>query len=418
MARESIDTDGAETVTIDTLGHRGDGVATTPRGPLYVPYTLAGETVQIRRHGARADLVAVTTPSPDRVDPSCRHFGACGGCSLQHMALSAYRIWKRDQVIAALEQRGLTAPVSDTHPIGPGARRRAVLAATRTQSGAVLGFHKRQSHAIIDLAECPVLDPRIVQALEVLRRLAKTACPRRGQMTLTVLATSTGLDVALTDTAPLSNDLRQRLVRVAIETGIARLSVGDEVVIETRPPVLDIAGAAVTPPPGGFAQAAASSEEALAARVLSATKGAKRVADLFCGFGTFALRLARHAAVHAVEADAAALAALEAAMRHTSGLKPISLERRDLFRRPLMAKELAPFDAVVFDPPRAGAKEQAEMLAASTVPTVVAVSCNPATLARDLRLIVDGGYALQSVHPVDQFLWSPHIEVVAILRRS
>lgn len=409
---------GAETsVTIDHVGHRGDGVTTIDGRTRYIPFTLAGERVRVRLDGDRAEAVEIVDASPDRQPPICRHFGTCGGCGLQHMRQHAYLAWKRGQVVAALSARGIEVPVAEVLGIDGGSRRRTILAAVRASGGVVLGYHARKSHRLVDITECPVLIPDIADAFDRLRRIAEGACPRRGQMTLTVLATDAGLDVCLTGTAKPSAALRHNLIERALQADLARLAIDDEVLVETRPPAIAMGSVAAIPPPGAFVQASRKAEVAMAEAVLAATASAKTVADLFCGVGTFTLRLAHHAAVTGVEADPAAVTALENAVRRSPGLKPVTVARRDLFRRPLMPAELDRFDAVVFDPPRAGAKSQAEMLAACKVPTLVAVSCNPATFARDMRILMDGGYVPQSVQPVDQFLYSSHIEVVAELRR-
>lgn len=405
-------------LTIDHVGHRGDGIANGPDGPVYVPFTLAGEQVAVRLSGDRAELLEIIEPSPERSEPPCPHFGACGGCALQHMADDAYRAWKRQQVVAALHQRGLMADVEPLHPALPGSRRRAVLTAKRAGRKLAIGYHGRQSHAVVDITTCPVLTPAIVAALPALRRVAEIATPGRGALKLTVLASESGLDVALANATRLTARDEQRLIALAMESGFARLTVDGETLIAAMQPRLSFGGAGVVPPPGGFTQASAAAETAMASLAEAATVGATRVADLFSGVGTFTLRLARHAAVHAVESDRAAIAALEHGIRYANGLKPVTTERRDLFDYPLMPKELSAFDAVVFDPPRAGARRQAEELARSNVATVVAVSCNPATLARDLKILVEGGYTLRRVTPVDQFLWSPHIECVAVLARD
>lgn len=407
-----------QTVTISALAHRGDGVAETASGPLYVPFTLPGETVRVEGRGERARLIGIDSPSADRVEPPCRYFGKCGGCSLQHMEAGAYAAWKREQVVASLASRGLEAEVEPIVMASPGTRRRAVFTASRAGGRVLLGYHERASNRLVHIEHCAVVTAKISEALPALRRLAETLAPKRDEMRLTVLDTSAGLDVALTGVGKGAAKQFPKLGQIAFDADLARLSVDGEVVIEIRPPALNMDGVAVVPTPGGFTQASAPAEAAMAERVLSALGDAKQVADLYCGIGTFALRIARKAAVHAVEGDKAALKALDAAWRRASGLRAVSHESRDLSRRALMKDELEKFDAVVFDPPRAGARAQCEALAGSHVKTIVAVSCNPATLARDLRILVDGGYALKSALPVDQFLFSPHIEVVAVLKRE
>ncbi len=408
----------SETVTIASLAHRGDGVCETAAGPLYVPFTLPGEVVRVEGRGERARLVGIETPSADRVTPPCRHFGTCGGCALQHMEHSAYAAWKRAQVTAALDSRGLKAAVEPMIAAEPGSRRRAVFTAARAGGRVLVGYHERASNRLVQVEQCAVVTPAIAAALPLLRRLGDLAAPKRGEVRLTVLDTQAGLDVAIDGAGKGAAKLFPKLGQMAFEADLARLSLDGEVVIEARPPALNMDGVAVVPGPGGFTQASAQAEAAMAERVLGALNGARQVLDLYSGIGTFALRIARTAPVHAVESDRAALKALDAAWRRSNGLKAISHEARDLARRPLMRDELEKFDAVVFDPPRAGARAQCEMLAASDIKTIVAVSCNPATLARDLRILVDGGYTIESVLPVDQFLFSPHIEVVAILKRE
>ncbi len=408
----------SETVTITTLAHRGDGVAETPSGQRYVPFTLPGEVVRVDGKGERARVVGIDTPSPDRIEPVCKHFGKCGGCSLQHMEAEAYAAWKRNQVKGALAARGLDVEIETTVMAEPGSRRRTVLTAMSAGGRVLLGYHERGSNRLVNVEHCAVVTPRITQSLPLLRRLAEIAAPKRGELRLTVLDTATGLDVAIEGAGKGASKHFPKLGQVAFEADFARVSLDGEVVIEIRPPALNMGGTMVVPAPGGFTQASAAAESAMAQRILSALEGSKQVVDLYCGIGTFALRIAHKTPVHAVEGDKAALKTLDAAWRRSNGLKAISLEARDLAHRPLMPDELEKFDAVVFDPPRAGARSQAEQLAGSDVKTIVAVSCNPATLARDLRILVDGGYQLKSILPVDQFLFSPHIEVVAVLERG
>jgi len=405
-------------LTITELGHRGDGIAPSEAGPVYVAGALPGETVRATVVNGRAVDPVVATPSADRVSPVCRHYDACGGCSLQHLAGQPYLAWKRGMVEKALSDRGIDFAVSDAVAATQGGRRRAVLTATRAGRHVLLGYHEKASHRLVDISECPVLDPAIVAALPGLKALAAQVLPRKGELRLTVLATTAGLDVAL-DKADKAYDRKiPALSKMVVDENWARLSVNGEVILEIRPPLLDMGGIGIVPAPGGFTQATVASELALSRLVLNGVGKARTIADLFSGVGTFALRLAGHANVHAVEGDAAALAAFDKALRKPQGLKKVTFERRDLSRRPLVPEELEPYDAVVFDPPRAGAQAQAENLARSKVKTIVAVSCNPATLARDLRILIDGGYTLQNVTPVDQFLYSPHIEAVALLTRE
>jgi 23S rRNA (uracil1939-C5)-methyltransferase len=404
-------------IEITTLGHRGDGIAETETGPIYVAGALPGEIVRANVVDGRAQKPVIEKPSPDRIEPVCRHYSACGGCSVQHLAEEPYLVWKSGLVEKALRDRGIETEVSGTIAATMGGRRRAVLTATRAGRHTLLGYHEKASHRLVDIAECPVLDPVIVEALPGLKSLASEVLPKKGELRMTVLVTTTGLDVAL-DKADKGYERKiPALSQKVVDQNLARLSVNGEVILELRPPLLDMGGIGIVAAPGGFAQATLAAEHALSKLVIDGVGKARTIADLFSGVGTFALRLGRQANVHAVEGDAAALAAFDKALRKPQGLKKVTFERRDLSRRPLVKEELEPYDAVVFDPPRAGAQAQAEQLALSRVKTIVAVSCNPATLARDLRILLDGGYVLQSVTPVDQFHYSPHIEAVAVLTR-
>ncbi|WP_299811318.1 class I SAM-dependent RNA methyltransferase [uncultured Roseibium sp.] len=403
---------------ISELGHRGDGIARTETGPIYVEGALPGEVVRARVENDRAFDAVIETASADRIPPVCRHYEACGGCSLQHLADAPYLEWKRGLVVNALRDRGIEFAVADTIAATAGGRRRAVLTAARAGNHTLLGYHEKASHRLVNISECPVLDPAIVSALPGLKALAAQVLPKKGELRLTVLNTTAGLDVSIDKADKDYNRKIPMLSQKTAELGFARLSVNGEVIVEFRPPMLDMGGIGLVAAPGGFTQATVAAEEALSRLVLEGVGKAKRVADLYSGAGTFALRLARKANVHAVEGDAAAMAAFDKALRKPQGLKKVTFERRDLTRRPLVRDELEPFNAVVFDPPRAGAQAQAEQLAISKVKTIVAVSCNPATLARDLKVLIDGGYVLQSVTPVDQFHYSPHIEAVAVLKRE
>ena len=405
-------------LTIARLGAQGDGIADTPQGPVYVPFALPGERVNAALAGKRADLVAVLDASPQRVAPVCRHFTVCGGCAMQHLEEQAYRDWKRALLVEALRAKGIDAEVAPLVSCPPQSRRRAGFTARRTDKGVLLGFNAALSHRIVDIEECPVLLPQLVAALPTLRQLAGLVARTNDAFRLSVTQTDSGLDIAAEGSGRLEGKPRQAAIEFCLRHGIARLSIDGEIVIEPKKPAVMVGGVAVAPPPGAFLQAVSEAEEAMAGLVAAHLGKAKRVADLFAGIGTFALRLARSSEVHAVEGDAPALAALDRAYRFGAGLKKVTVEKRDLFVRPLTFKELdAAFDGLVFDPPRAGAEAQAVQIARSQVRLVAAVSCNPLTLARDLAILVEGGYVLKGVTPVDQFLWSPHLEAVALLEK-
>lgn len=409
-------------IEIAALGAQGDGVAETPEGPLYVPYVLPGETVRVRPQGeGRAELLKIVTPSPQRIRATCRHFTRCGGCAMQHAAPDFYAEWKQGLVGTALRARGIEVEIAPLIGAKPRSRRRATFAATRTKSGATLGYYMQGTHEIVPLTECPLAVPEIEAALPALASIAACGLSRRSRASLLVTSTINGLDVYVTGGKPLDGHLRAELGREAGAADLARLSWNGEIVAERLPPEIDLSGLRVTLPPGGFLQPTAEGEAALTGLVRDGIGKAKRIADLYAGCGTFAAAFAHEATVHAVEGEKAALAALDRAIRSQGpalGLKPVTTETRDLARRPVLRSELEKFDAIVIDPPRSGALPQAEEIAHSPVPVVASVSCNPATFARDARALIDGGYRLERVMPVDQFLWSPHLEVVGIFRRG
>ena len=403
--------------TIARLGSHGDGIASAEGGEVFIPFTLPGETVTAARQKDRATLMSVLEASPLRVDPACRHFTECGGCALQHYHADAYRQWKREKVVQALKAKGIACDIAELVPCAPHSRRRVTFSARRTEAGMLLGFVRALSSEIIPIEECPISHPAIVSALDRLRALADLVCatPRAFHMTVTV--TASGLDIAVHEAGKLGDHQRRIASNFVMAEGLARLSVDGEIIVEPKKPVVQFGSVAVAVPPGAFLQATEAAEQAMAGLVGQHLSRARKVADLFAGCGSFALRLGAKSEVHAVEGEAAALAALDRAYRFGTGLKRVTSERRDLFRRPLTFKELNAFDGLVFDPPRAGAEDQSKQIARSDVPLVAAVSCNPVTLARDLRILVDGGYALKSVTPIDQFLWSAHVEAVALLEK-
>lgn len=401
-------------LVIDALGLQGDGIARVDGAARFIPLALPGEQVRLDGEG---NLARVITASPERQSPPCPHFTVCGGCMSQHMAPGLYARWKADIVREAFVACGFAEP-----PMAPlvtcaqGSRRRAVLSARRARGHVALGYHARRSHDLVDVTTCIVLDATIAHALPALRRLV--AALDVDEARLTVLASRAGLEIAVAaDAKRLTPATAASIGKLAAEARWARVSVEGQPIVTRAAPVLDMGGVTVTPPPGSFTQAVAEAEEAMRARVISAVGNAKRVADLFCGLGAFAFALSRTARVTAIDTDKPALAALTAAWRHAQGLKPIDVLPRDLFRDPLSPLELKDFDAVVLDPPRAGAEAQAKALAKSDIPVIAYVSCNPTTLARDARLLADGGYVLEAVTPIDQFLYAAHVEAVAVLRR-
>ncbi len=404
-------------LTIARLGHRGDGIADTHTGPVYVAYALPGETVTVETpssHGDRRHLIRVDKPSHERVAPICKHFGLCGGCALQHWSLAEYFQWKRSLVVEALAHANLVAPVEtliDAHGLG---RRRAVLHARRGAHDVLeVGFSAPRAHQVVAIDACPVLAPGLDGVIPAAWAVAEILKPTAKPLDIHATATDSGIDMDVRGSGPLSSKTITALARFAAAHKLARLTRHGELVAQGAQPLLKVGKAHVALPPGAFLQATAEGEAALSKLVLKHVGGARRVTDLFAGIGTFALRLAENARVTAADSEAGAIKALERAAQTTSGLKQVEAQTRDLFRRPFMAAELKAYDAVVFDPPRQGAEAQAHELAKSKVPVVVAVSCDAATFARDARILVEGGYKLGSVTPVDQFRYSAHVELVA-----
>ncbi|MBX9457759.1 MAG: class I SAM-dependent RNA methyltransferase [Rhizobium sp.] len=413
-----------ETLDIAAVGAEGDGIARTAAGVVFVPFTLPGETVAVARVKNHGMPMSWSKTSPERVEPRCRHFGpegkggACGGCSLQHWADGPYQDFKRQLVIDALAAQGIEIDVAPIVACLPNERRRVTMTARLTDKGVVLGFLQAGTHAIVPVEECPISMPAIVGRLDIVRRLVAALGSGSEPFRIAIGATLSGLDVNMLDMKKPDARKRQAATDIMLrEPGIARISVEGEIIVEPHKPLLDIGGVSTVLPPGSFTQATVRAEDAMSALVTAHLGKSKRVVDLFSGIGTFALRLARKSAVHAVEFDAPALGALDHAARHAQGLKPVTTERRDLFRRPMQPLDLKSFDGLCFDPPRAGADQQCREITRSKVQKIAAVSCNPTTLARDLKILIDGGYALKSVTPIDQFLWSSHVEAVALLER-
>ncbi len=410
----------AERLVIDRLGHRGDGVVDGGAEPLFVPGALPGETVDVEAvagHPDRRQLLRIETPSPERIAPVCPHFGICGGCAVQHLDMAAYRRWKRDLVVTALRHAGIEVPVADLIDAHGEGRRRAVFHARSARNVLQVGFSAARAHHIVPIDHCPILAKSLDGALKAAWAVAETLLPANKPLDIQVTATDAGHDVDVRGSGPLTPPLTAALAKVAAAQGLARLTRHGELIVQQRVPTLHVGMATVQLPPAAFLQATAEGEAVLARLVLSAFAGAKNIADLFSGIGPFALRLAEQARIAAADNDAAAIAALKRAAASAAGLKPVTATTRDLFKNPLALDELDGFDAVVFDPPRQGAQAQSRALAASNVPIIAAVSCNPATFARDVRILIDGGYRLTSVTPVDQFRYSAHVEIVGRLEK-
>lgn len=409
-------------LTIDRLGHLGDGIAPAPSGPVFVPRTLPGEVVEGDLAQDRLENVRILVPAAGRVSPPCPHARTCGGCAMQHAGDGLVAGWKEAIVAGALVAQGLSAPIRPIVTSPARSRRRATLSARRMRSGALVGFHARASDTIVAIPNCHLLLPEVMATLPALQALATLGGSRSAELALTVTHSLGGPDVVVAGGKPLDPALRLDLAGLAEAAGLARLTWrdhagGDETVAQRAQPAQAMGPARVVPPPGAFLQATAHGEAALIAAVRDAVGDARRVTDLFAGCGTLALPLSQAAEVDAIEGDAAMTLALDRGWRTAPGLRRVRTQTRDLFRRPLLPDEMRNIDAAVIDPPRAGAEAQVRALAASEVPVVAMVSCNPATFARDARILVQAGFALDWVQPVDQFRWSPHVELVARLSR-
>jgi 23S rRNA (uracil1939-C5)-methyltransferase len=394
-------------MTITSLGQHGDGIADHAGGRTFVPFTLLGERVEVALEGERATLLEVLAPNPDRIEPFCVYFGTCGGCTLQHMGAESYAAFKRSLVVLSLDHAEVAAPVAQLVDARGTGRRRATLHVRKTGAG----YMRAKSHDLLDIEACPILVPSLQKAAP---RIARALHHLAGDCDASFTLTATGLDLSVKSERKLKP---VAAADFAHAHKLARLTFNGEPIFMTRPPAVKMGKALVELPPASFLQATEAAEATLARLVVEAIGPVKAVADLFSGCGPFALRLAEQSRVFACDNDRPAIAALTKAVNHVQGLKPIETRVRDLFRDPLAPIELAPFDAVVFDPPRAGAEAQARELALSKVKTVVAVSCDPKTFARDAAILIAGGYQLESVVPVDQFAYSTHVEVVGVFRR-
>ena len=410
---------------IERMGQQGDGLTADGRP---VPLSLPGERVRARnvqdRSGkAHNRLVEIMDASPQRVAPPCPHFEQCGGCVLQHWDMDAYSAWKQGLVQATLDRAGFEVACAPILTSAPHSRRRVGLHARKAGKAVEIGFKARRSWDLVPIHTCPISDPAIVKALPQLKALAAGLFEHpKSAPILHVTASETGLDIDISGiergkSGGLSADARMTIAMTAAEADFVRVTIGGEIAYGARPARVRFGKAAVDLPAGSFLQATREAEAAMAGLVTAAVAGANRVADLFCGAGTFTFPLAEVASVVAADGAADAIGALKRAIATAPGLKAITAETRDLFRRPLLAEEMRGLDAVVFDPPRAGAEAQAAEIARSKVGRVVGVSCNPQTFVRDARILADAGFSLDSVTPIDQFLWSSHVELVAVFSR-
>jgi 23S rRNA (uracil1939-C5)-methyltransferase len=404
-------------LTIDRLGHLGDGVALGPDGPVFVPQALPGEVIEGDVQGDAVPVFRIVTPSVNRVRPPCTHARTCGGCMMQHAADPFVADWKLGIVKGALAGQGLSAEFRPILTSPPRSRRRATVAARRTKGGALLGFHARGSETLVAVPNCQLLHPDLLAAFPALEALVRIGGSRSAEMALTITTSLSGIDIVVDGGKPADSATQMELARLAEAHGIARLTWNSETVALRAMPMQRFGRALVAPPPGAFLQATAEGETALLRSVALTVGSARKITDLFAGVGTFSLPLAERAEVHAVESLPAMLAALEKGARGAEGLRRVTTETRDLFRRPLEPDEFKGVEAVVIDPPRAGAEAQMRTLAKSDIPVIAAVSCNPVTFARDAKILVNAGYSLDWVQVVDQFRWSAHVELAARFSR-
>jgi len=403
---------------IKNLSIQGDGITDGPDGPLYIPFTLPDEMVEGDIDDNRIPKPRIVEPSSDRVKAPCPHFKTCGGCSMQHASDAFLADWKTDIVRNALAAQGLTCEFRTIITSPAQSRRRATFAAQRTKKGVLIGFHGRASDTVVAIPSCKLLHPDILATMPALEALTKIGASRKAGISISVTQSAAGADISVLDAKESDGPMMVELGTLVEQFKLSRLSWNGEVVAMRAAPVQTFDGINVSPPVGAFLQATEAGQITLTKTVLDAVGDAKRVVDLFAGCGTFSLPLAKHAQVLAVEGNAPLLGALDTAWRVAEGLKTLETHKRDLFRNPMLKEDLKKIEAVVIDPPRAGAKAQCEALAEADIPRIVFVSCNPVTFARDAKILVNAGYIIDWVQVVDQFRWSAHVELVALFTKN
>lgn len=394
--------------TIVRIAAKGDGV------------TADGRHVPMSTPGDRLLADGGLDYGPHHAEPSCTHYPICGGCQLQHLDDESYASYVRDRVAGALAGQNVVADeVLPAHMSSPRTRRRAALRAARFGKKLHLGFSSEHSHRIVDMQVCEVIDPRLFALVEPLRQLLAPMVGERRAVYAKMTLIDQGLDLLIEGVEADGLEMAETLARFAEKHNLARLSVDDgygpQARFEPEPATASFGGVAVPVPPFAFLQATADGERALIDAVRPALKESRVWADLFCGLGTFALSLGSGRRVYAAEAARDLAAALRCAV-NSSG-RQLFVDHRDLFRHPLDPDQLNRFDAILLDPPRAGAREQVTHLGASKVPVIAYISCNPSSFARDAKILTEGGYRLESLKPVGQFRWSTHVELAAIFRR-
>ncbi|MCA0401746.1 MAG: methyltransferase [Proteobacteria bacterium] len=407
-------------LTIEAIGNRGDGIAFHEGVRHHVPYALPGETVRAQITAERVEILEIVAPAADRIQPECRHFGACGGCATQHWAGEKVAGWKQERIAAALARAGLSPAIAQTLDAHGEGRRRVTLHIRQKPGGIEAGFMRARSHDLVDLDSCPLLVPALAPAADLARRIGHVLRGITKPLDLQVTASAAGLDADIRGAGPLPEALRLKLIALGAEAGLARLTLHGERLLEPRPPFVALEGTegmTAFLPPGAFLQATARAEVLLAQLAADKLGRAKHVADLFCGLGPFGLRLGRKMKVTGYDSDKGAIEAFQRSIRANPGGKPVTAEARDLFRRPLFAPELKVFDAVLLDPPRQGAEAQVKEIAKSKLERLVYISCDPESFARDAALLTKAGFRIGEVIPVDQFRHSAHVELVADFTR-
>lgn len=396
---------------------QGDGIADGPEGPIYVPFSLPDEVVEGDVVGNRIPKPRIVEPSENRVKAPCTHFKICGGCSMQHASDNFVADWKTDVVRNALAAHDLSSEFRPIITSPAHSRRRATFAAERTKKGVLIGFHGRASGTVVAIPSCKLLHPDIMATMPAMEALTKLGASRKAGISILVTQSAAGADVSVNDAKEADGPMMVELGALVEKFKLSRLSWNGEIVAMRTAPIQTFEGISVSPPVGAFLQATEAGQNALTESVLDAVSGAKNIVDLFAGCGTFSLPLAKSAQVLAVEGDAPLLDALDAGWRNGNGLKTLETQKRDLFRNPLLPEDLRKFDAVVIDPPRAGAKAQCEELAKTGIQRIAFVSCNPVTFARDAKVLVNAGYTIEWIQVVDQFRWSAHVELVALFTK-
>ncbi|MBT5187824.1 MAG: 23S rRNA (uracil(1939)-C(5))-methyltransferase RlmD [Kordiimonadaceae bacterium] len=414
-------------INIESLGGRGDGITVSEGKTLYVPYTVTGDVVEVKVNGSKGRLRHVHQKSEHRIEAVCEHFTKCGGCMLQHVEADFYKNWKTDLIKTALVNQGIEGVDVLPIQISPlnSRRRTSFQAIGRGDGKLVLGYAEKGSHNLINIGMCPILVPEISSFINPLKTFLSKLLEKQQKMTIQVTKGDNGLDVIFKGKGDVDLNLRMDLAEFAEKHDLARISWFNtslkkpyyEMLAERRKPYVTFGGNKVFFPEGSFLQATEQGQEALISAMLGGIKGASRVVDLFSGCGTFSIAAAKTATVHAVENNDEMLSALKNSANMMTNIKQVTSELRDLFLRPLLPHELNKYDVAIIDPPRAGARHQMTEIINSDIKTLIMISCNPITFARDVQGLTDAGFTMGSVRPVDQFLFSPHLEIISVFNR-